>query len=114
MKIRYLEYVTPDIDGTMAIIAASNGTEFSDPIPELGNARVADMPGGGQVGVRAPMHDAEESVTRTYFLTEDIETVTEGAVASGAELAVPVMEIPGHGKCSIIFRGGNQFGYWQD
>jgi len=60
------------------------------------------------------MHDAEEPVTRTYFLTEDIDAATEAAVKAGAELAHPVLEIPGQGKFSIFFQGGNQFGYWQD
>lgn len=63
--------------------------------------------------MRASMHDAEEAVTRTYFLTENIEAATEQAVAAGAELAHPVMEIPEQGKFSIIFHGSNQFGYWQ-
>jgi len=114
MKIQYLEIVTPDVDGTIAIFAASKGAKFSNPIAELGNGRVAEMADGGRISVRAPMHADEEPVTRTYFLTDDIETVTDQAVAAGAELAHPVMEIPGQGKFSIFFQGGNQFGYWQN
>lgn len=114
MKIQYLEIVTPDVDGTIAIFEQSNGVKFSDPVDDLGNARVANMPDGGRISIRAPMHETEEIVTRTYFLTDDIEAVTERAVAAGAELAHPVMEIPGQGKFSIFFHGGNQFGYWQD
>ncbi|MEP3891289.1 MAG: hydroxylase [Hellea sp.] len=113
MKIQYLEIVTPDVEGTIAIFAASNNAKFSDPVAELGNARVAKMPDGGQISVRAPMHAEEEPVTRTYFLTEDIDAATEQAVAAGAELAHPVMDIPGQGKFSIFFHAGNQFGYWQ-
>lgn len=113
-KIRYLEIVTPDVDGTIAMFEKSSAVKFSNPVAELGNARTAPMAGGAQMGIRAPMHDAEEPVTRTYFLTDDIETATADAVAAGAELAHPVMEIPGQGKFSIFFQGGNQFGYWQD
>lgn len=47
MKIQYLEIVTPDVEGTIAIFTASTGAEFSDPIAELGNGRVAKMPNGG-------------------------------------------------------------------
>jgi len=112
--IRYLEIVTQDVEGTIAIFEASNGVTFSGPIAELGNARLADVPGGSQMSVRAPMHDAEAPVTRTYFLTDDIEAATEAAIAAGAELAHPPMEIPGRGKFSIFFHGENQFGYWQD
>jgi len=114
MNIRYLEIVTPDVDGTIAIFEASNGATFSEPVAELGNGRTTEMPGGGKISVRAPMHETEVPVTRTYFLTDDIETATEKAVAAGAELAHPVLEIPGHGKFSIFFHGDNQFGYWQD
>ena len=113
MQIQYLEIVTPDVEGTIAIFAASTGAKFSDPVAEFGNAKIAQMPGGGQISVRAPMHDAEEPVTRTYFLTEDIEAATKQAVAAGAGLAHPVTEIPEHGKFSIFFHGSNQFGYWQ-
>jgi len=112
--IRYLEIVTPDVEGTIAIFEASSGVTFSDPIAELGNARLADVPGGSQISVRAPMHDAEAPATRTYFLTDDIEAATEAAVAAGAELAHQPLEIPGRGTFSIFFHGENQFGYWQD
>jgi len=114
MKIRYLEIVTPDPKGTCNIFEASAGLSFRDPEAMLGNAYVADLPDGGQMGVRAPMHSEEEPVTRTYFLTDDIEAATAAAVEAGAELAHPVLEIPGIGTFSIFFHGNNQFGYWQD
>jgi len=113
-QIRYLEIVTPDVDGTIAMFETSGPLTFSEPIAELGNARIADLPDGSQMSIRAPMHETEETVTRTYFLTDNIEAATEAAVKAGAELAHPVLEIPGRGKFSIFFHGGNQFGYWQD
>ncbi len=113
-KIRYLEIVTPNVAGTIAVFEKSSAVKFSDPIAALGHARTAPMAGGAQMGIRAPMSDTEAPVTRTYFATDDIEAATEQAVAAGAELAHPVLEIPGQGKFSIFFKGGNQFGYWQD
>lgn len=113
-SIRFLEIVTPDVEGTIAIFEKSSNVKFSEPVAELGNSRIAPMSGGAQMAVRAPMHDAEEPVTRTYFLTDDIETATAAAVEAGAELAHPVFEIPGQGKFSIFLHGNNQFGYWQD
>ena len=113
MKVHYLEIVTPDVEGMIAIYAASYGVSFSAPMAEFGHGCLADMPDGGYVSIRAPMHEAEAPVTRPYFLTEDIETATEQAVAAGAELAHPVMEIAGRGKFSIMFHGSHQFGYWQ-
>ena len=113
-QIRFLEIITPDVDGTLKIFENSGPLTFSQAIPELGNARVAELPDGSQMSIRAPMHDAEAPVTRTYFLTEDIEAATAAAVAAGAELAHDVLEIPGRGKFSIFFHGENQFGYWQN
>ena len=113
-QIRYLEIVTLDVDGTIKIFETSGSVTFSKPIAELGNARITTLPDGSQMSIRAPMHEMEETVTRTYFLTEDIEAATAAAVKAGAELAHPVMEIPSRGKFSIFFHGGNQFGFWQD
>lgn len=114
MKIRYLEIVTPDPKGTCKIFELSRGVTFTGPHAAVGNGFLADMPDGGQISVRAPMHAGEEPVTRTYFLTDDIEASTEAAVNAGAELAHPALEIPGMGTFSIFFHGGNQFGFWQD
>jgi len=113
-KIRYLEIVSNDVSGQVAIFEAALGMSFSAPIAELGEARVALMAAGGQIGVRAPMHDAEAPVTRPYYATDDIEQATQKAIEAGAELAHPVLEIPGQGRFSILFHGGNQFGFWQD
>ena len=114
MQIGYLEIVTPDVDGTIAILEKSYGSVFSVPNALLGNARTTQKPGGGMIGVRPPMHADEEPVTRTYFRTDDIEAATKAAVAAGAELAHPILEIPGVGTFSIFFHGSNQFGFWQD
>lgn len=114
MKIRYLEIVTPEVDGTIAMFEQSLGASFSAPIAELGHARVADMSGGGRLAVRAPMHEDEAPVTRSYFAADNIDTATAQASGAGAELAHPVMEIPGQGQFSIVFQGQNQFGFWQD
>ncbi|NNE57804.1 MAG: hydroxylase [Hellea sp.] len=113
MRVRYLEIVTKDVDGTIAVVEAT-GLKFSEPDTMLGNARVADMSDGGQVAVRAPMHDAEDAVTRTYFSSTNIEKDTQAAITAGAELAHPIMEIPGKCHFSIFFHGENQFGFWQD
>ncbi len=113
MKIHYLEVVTPDVDAVCAAYTASDGAQFSEPDPGLGNARTATLSGGYLVGVRAPMHEAEEPVVRPYWLTEDIEAAVKAAVEAGGELAHPPMEIPGHGTFAIYFQGGVQNGLWQ-
>ncbi len=113
MRIGYLEIVTPDVQHVCRMIEKSTGEKFDKPNPLLGNAYTVSTPDGGLVGVRAPMHDAEEPVTRTYFRTDKIEDATQAAINDGAELAHPVHELPGLCKFSIVFQGKNQFGFWQ-
>lgn len=113
MQIYYLEIVTPDVDAVCAAYAAANGLEFGDPDAGLGNARTAPLPGGGLVGVRAPLRASEEPVIRPYWLVDDIEAAVARAVDAGAQLAHPPLEIPGHGTFAIYIVGGTQHGLWQ-
>jgi len=113
MAIEYLEIVTPNPDITVKTLMASAGLSFSAPIEELGGSQTASLANGGRIGVRAPMTESEAPAVRTYFLTENIEASTAAAVAEGAELAHPPLEIPGQGIFSIFFQDGHQFGFWQ-
>ena len=47
------------------------------------------------------------------YLVADIEQAVSEAKNEGAEAAVPPMEIPGRGKCAILFYGSIQSGLWQ-
>jgi len=113
MQIQYLEIVTKDVDAVCATNTQLHGVTFSDGDASLGNARTAPLPGGGMLGVRAPMHEAEEPVVRPYLLVDDIEVAAAAAVEAGAEIAHPPMEIPGHGTFAIFIQGGIQHGLWQ-
>ena len=114
MQIHYLEIVTPDVDATCGALAKLHGVTFSEPEAALGNARTAEIAGGGRIAVRAPMAEAEEPVVRPYVLVDDIEAAAEAAVAAGGEIAHPPMEIPGHGKFAIYIQGGIHHGLWQN
>ena len=113
MQIEYLEIVTPDVDATCAALAQQNETEFSDPVPELGQARLANLSNGGRVGVRAPMAEHETPVVRPYKLVDDIEAASANAQAAGAEFAMLATEVPGQGTFAIYMLGGIQPGLWQ-
>ena len=113
MKVHYLEIVTPDVDATCAVYAQLHSVSFSDPEPGLGSARTAPLPDGGMLGVRAPMHEAEEPVVRPYLLVDDIEAAAQVAVEAGGEIAHPPMEIPGRGTFAIYIHGGVHHGLWQ-
>lgn len=113
MQIHYLEIVTRDVGAVCAAYAAATGVQFGEPDAGLGHARTAALPGGGMVGVRAPMHETEEPVVRPYWLVSDIKAAVDAAVKAGAQVAHPPMEIPGHGTFAIYIQGGIHHGLWQ-
>ena len=113
MQIQYLEIVTPDVDAVCETYAQCHGVDFGESDPNLGGARTAVLANGGMLGVRVPLRETENPVVRPYMLVEDIEAAVEAAAKAGAEVAVPPMEIPGHGTCAIVIQGGIDSGYWQ-
>ena len=112
-RVHFLEFVTPEVDATCATYEQLHGLTFSDPVPELGNARTATLSNGGIIAVRAPLRDDEEPVVRPYLLVDDIEAAAKAAAEAGGEIAVPPMEIPGGGKFAIYLLGGIDHGLWQ-
>ncbi len=113
LKVQYLEIVTPSVKETCDALAEAHDVVFSEPIAELGNARTADLKGGGRIGVRAPMRDTEAPIVRPYVLVDDIEAAVKAAEMAGAKVALPPMEIPGGGTFSIYILGGIEHGLWQ-
>lgn len=113
MKVYYLEIVTKEVNAVCAAYAAANGAQFGKPDAGLGNARTAEMPDGGMVGVRAPMRADEEPIVRPYWLVDDIKAALDAAVKAGGEVAHPPLEIPGHGTFAIYIKGGINHGLWQ-
>lgn len=113
MKIHYLEIVTPEVDSVCKTYSLLHGVKFGESDQSLGGARTAKLSDGGMLGVRAPMHDSEQPIVRHYTLVEDIQATVDAAAKSGAEVALPPMELPGHGTCAIVIHGGIQSGFWQ-
>ena len=113
MKVQYLEVVTKDVDAACKIHSAAHGVEFGEADQALGGARTAQLADGGMMGIRAPMHDAEKSVTRAYMLVKDIVAAVAAAKELGATIAVPPMPIPGHGTCAVYIQDGIEAGFWQ-
>ncbi len=113
MLIQYLEVVTPDVEATCNALAQLHGIAFGEAVPGLGNARTAALQSGGMIGVRAPMAAHENPVVRPYVLVDDIEAAVTAAQSAGAQIALPAMEIPGHGMFAIYILGGIEHGLWQ-
>ena len=114
MRIGYLEIVTPDVDGVCATSDAAYTVRFGAPVPSLGNARTTQLPDGGTVGIRPPLRDDESPVVRPYALVDDIENAIRAAQKAGAVIALPPMQLPGHGVCAIYLQGGIEHGVWQN
>jgi predicted enzyme related to lactoylglutathione lyase len=113
VQVHYLEIVTKDVDAVCTSYATVHGLQFGNPDAGLGGARTAALPGGGMVGVRAPMHETEDPVVRPYWLVEDIEASVAAAVGTGAEVAHPPLDIPGLGTFAIYIQGEIHHGLWQ-
>jgi predicted enzyme related to lactoylglutathione lyase len=112
MKVHYLEIVTSDVDAVCAAYS-SQGADFGDPVPELGNACTAALADGSLVGIRGPLRESEQPVVRPYWLVENIETAVAAVQKAGGTVAVPPMELPGRGRFAICLLGGNDHGLWQ-
>lgn len=111
--IHYLEIVTPEVEAACRLYAAAFGWRFQSPVAELGQAFVAQLPGGSLCGIRAPLHPEEMPVVRTYLRVANLEASTRLAEQSGARVLLESMELPGWGRISIVEIGGLQQGLWQ-
>ncbi len=111
--IHYLEIVTPDVKAMCDLYTNSFGWNFQPEIPELGNARVAKLKNGLQIGIRAPMQPTEKPTTRIYLRVSDLAASVEKVTQQGAKILLERMEIPGHGIIAIYEIGGIECGLWQ-
>jgi predicted enzyme related to lactoylglutathione lyase len=111
--VHYLEIVTPDVEAACHLYSTAYGWCFQAMGAELGNSFVAKLPSGSLCGIRAPMHDQEKPIVRTYLRVTDIETAVQEAAQLGASIALEPVEIPGHGKIAIYLYGGIEQGLWQ-
>ncbi|MEM9744417.1 MAG: hydroxylase [Pseudomonadota bacterium] len=113
MQVQYLEIVTPAVDALCAQYAAAHSVTFSSPDAALGGARTARLGDGALLGIRAPLREDEAPVVRPYMLVDDLEAAVAAAQEAGATLALPPMELAGHGRCAIVIQGGIDCGFWQ-
>ena len=109
----YLEVVTADVQAASRFYSEAYGWHFMPEAPELGNARVATLPGGSLCGIRAPMSDHERPIVRTYLRVADVEVAVKKAAQLGATVALEPTDIPGRGRIAIYFIGGIEQGLWQ-
>lgn len=110
----YLEIVTLDVDSVCQLYAQTALAQFEPPLDALGGARVAKLPGGVRLGVRAPMRDDEAPAWRVYLRVSDLDAAVSSARGQGAEIAVERMSLGDeHGDIAIVIQGGVEHGLWQ-
>jgi predicted enzyme related to lactoylglutathione lyase len=113
MRIHYLEIVCRDVAAECAALERIHGVSFGPAVADLGQARVAKAPDGSLIGVRAPLAEHEQPITRTYLEVTDIERAVKEAEAAGAEIAYPPTRQGDTGTWAIYFLGDVQIGLWQ-
>lgn len=112
--VYYLEIVTPEVDQVVRLYERVYGWRFQDMGPDMGHSHVAILPNGARCGVRAPMHEEEKTVTRSYVRVTDIEQRVKEAEEMGGFIALDLMEMPGGmGRIAIYFLGGIEHGMWE-
>lgn len=113
MKVHYVEVVCKSVDKHCKTLERVHGLKFGDPNPALGQARVAETPNGSLLGVRAPLAEHEQPITRTYFAVDDIAKAVKDAEAEGAMIAYPPTKQGDTGTWAIYILDNTQYGLWQ-
>ena len=89
------------------------GVSFGSSVADLGQARVAETPGGTRIGVRAPLAEHEKPTIRAYLAVDDIAKAIQAAEAAGGQVAYPPTKQGDTGTWAIYFLGDVQMGLWQ-
>lgn len=113
MRVHYLEIVCHDAAAQCEALERVHGLSFGPAVADLGQARVAEAPNGGLIGVRAPLAQHEQPIIRTYLEVEDIARTVEDAEAAGAVIAYPPTRQGNTGTWAIYILGDVQIGLWQ-
>ena len=113
-RVHYIEIVCTDVEEQCAALARVHGVTFGDAQMDLGGARVAMMPSGSRIAVRAPLAAHETPIVRTYVAVDDIAQAVKDAEAAGAMIAYPPTVQGDTGTWAIYILGGVQMGLWQE
>ncbi len=112
-RVHYVEIVCRDVAAQCAALERVHGLSFGPPIAELGQGRVAEVPDGSRISVRAPLAEHEQPIVRTYLEVDDIAKAVKEAESAGAVIAYPPTKQGDTGTWAIYIHGGVQMGLWQ-
>ena len=112
-RVHLLEIVCNETKAQIAALEQIHGLSFGPEVPEMGMARMAKTPDGSFIGVRAPLADHEQPITRTYIAVDDIEKAVEAVKANGGMVAYPPTKQGDTGTWAVYILDGVQMGLWQ-
>ncbi|MFT4514928.1 MAG: putative enzyme related to lactoylglutathione lyase [Planctomycetota bacterium] len=112
-RVHYLEIVCVDVAMQCDALERIHGVSFGEPVADFGQARIAELPDGRLIGVRAPMAEHEQPIIRTYLEVDDMTRAVKDAEAAGAVIAYPPTRQGDTGTWAIYILGDVQIGLWQ-
>lgn len=106
---------TPDLEGAKRFYAALLGWSFDPSIPEMGNYTTARVHGGTVAAIAPKMPGMDmPTVWSVYLKTSDLDATSKRFGATGGNMLVPPMEIPGEGRMAFGFDPtGAAIGFWE-
>lgn len=112
-EVCYVEIIATDVEATVRFCEDVFGWMFHAPDADLGGSRVATLPNGTRVSVRASMHEQEAPITRSYVRVANVADTVARAKRHGAEILLDAMTLGRHGTIAIWRIGGIEQGVWQ-
>ena len=98
----WIDIATTDMAQTTGFYGALLGWTFEDKGEEAGNYHVAYVKGKQVAGLGPQMMEGQPCVWTTYISVEDADKTTEVAVAAGATVLVPPMDVMDLGRMSVL------------
>ena len=109
----WVDVATPDIDASAAFYCGLFGWEFGGAHPEIPYGMFL-LDGKLVAGVGALQDENQPPAWATYIAADDADATVAAAVAAGAQVAVPAMDILDSGRMAVLIDPVGAFiGLWQ-
>ena len=98
------ELTTSDPAGAAAFYGRLFGWQVKDPMPEMGDYRVASLGEAMVAGIMSPPPGSPPMPPHwgCYITVDDTDRTAEQAVALGGQVLVPPMDVPTVGRMAVL------------